>query len=68
MLGDRTITHNTELRQFTEAGIPLVELLAEKFTQLRGELVTTGEVFDLISQRAVSFEMVKEIFEYMTNA
>ena len=68
LLGDRTITHNTELRQFTEAGIPLVELLAEKFTQLRGELVTTGEVFDLISQRAVSFEMVKEIFEDMTNA
>lgn len=63
-----SVLRGTELRQFTEAGIPLVELLAEKFTQLRGELVTTGEVFDLISQRAVSFEMVKEIFEDMTNA
>lgn len=63
-----SVLRGTELRQFTEAGIPLIELLAEKFTQLRGELVTTGEVFDLISQRAVSFEMVKEIFEDMTNA
>ena len=63
-----SVLRGTELRQFTEAGIPLVQLLAEKFTQLRGEMVSTGEVFDLISNRAVSFEMVKEIFEDMTNA
>ena len=55
-----------ELR-FTEAGIPLVQLLAQKFTALNGTLVTTGDVFKLISERAVSFEMVKEIFEDMTN-
>ena len=63
-----SVLRGQEVRQFTEAGIPLVELLAEKFSKLRGEMVSTGEVFDLISQRAVSFEMVKEIFEDMTNA
>lgn len=63
-----SVLRGTEVRQFTEAGIPLIELLAEKFTTLRGEMVSTGEVFDLISQRAVSFEMVAEIFEDMTNA
>ena len=63
-----SVLRGTEVRQFTEAGIPLIELLAEKFTALRGEMVSTGEVFDLISQRAVSFEMVAEIFEDMTNA
>lgn len=57
-----------ELRQFNEAGIPLVELLAEKFSQLSGRMVNTAEVFDLISKRAVSFKMIKEIFEDMTNA
>lgn len=67
LLGDGTVTHNTELRQFTEAGIPLVDELAKKFTELRGEVVSTAEVFDLISERAVPFEMVKEIFEDMTN-
>ena len=63
-----SVLRGQEVRQFTEAGIPLIELLAEKFTALRGEMVSTSEVFDLISQRAVSFQMVAEIFEDMTNA
>lgn len=63
-----SVLRGQELRQFTEAGIPLVELLAEKFSQLSGRMVNTAEVFDLISKRAVSFKMVKEIFEDMTNA
>lgn len=63
-----SVLRGQELRQFTEAGIPLVELLADKFTQLSGRMVNTAEVFDLISKRAVSFKMVKEIFDDMTNA
>lgn len=63
-----SVLRGQELRQFTEAGIPLVELLAEKFSQLSGRIVNTAEVFDLISKRAVSFKMVKEIFDDMTNA
>lgn len=63
-----SVLRGQELRQFTEAGIPLVDLLAKKFTVLRGELVSTGDVFKLISERAVPFAMIKEIFEDMTNA
>ena len=63
-----SVLRGQELRQFTESGIPLVELLAEKFSQLSGRMVNTAEVFDLISKRAVSFKMIKEIFEDMTNA
>ena len=63
-----SVLRGTELRQFTEAGIPLVDLLAKKFSQLNGEMVTTGDVFELISKRAVSFEMVDEIFDDMTKA
>lgn len=63
-----SVLRGQELRQFTEAGIPLVELLAEKFSQLRGEMVSTGEVFELISDRAVPFKMIEEIFNDMTNA
>lgn len=62
------VLRGQELRQFTEAGIPLVDLLAEKFTKLRGEVVSTGEVFKLISARAVPFKMIEEIFNDMTNA
>lgn len=61
-----SVLRGQELRQFTEAGVPLVDKLAEKFSQLRGEMVSTGEVFELISKRAVPFSMISEIFEDMT--
>lgn len=63
-----TVLKGTELRQFTELGIPMVKLLAEKFTQLRGEVVTTGEVFEMISDKAVSFKMVEEVLNDLTSA
>lgn len=62
------VLKGTELRQITELGIPMVDLLAKKLTDLRGELVTTGDVFKLISEKAISFTIVKEIFDDMTNA
>lgn len=62
-----SVLRGQELRQFTEAGIPLVALLADKFTELEGRVVSTGEVFGKISERMVSFEMVKDIFADMTN-
>lgn len=60
------VLRGQELRQFTEAGIPMVEKLAEKFTQLNGELVTTGQVFEYISKRKVPFEMVADVLREMT--
>lgn len=61
-----SVLRGQELRQFTEAGIPLVQLLAEKFTDLNGEMMTTGEVFKKISDRAVPFSMISDIFEDLT--
>lgn len=57
-----------EIRQFTEAGIPMLELLAEKFTELQGSVVSTEEVMDKVSKRMVAFSMVEEIFNDMTSA
>lgn len=56
-----------ELRQFTEAGIPLLQKLADKFTLLEGRVVSVGEVFDKISKREVSFQMVKDVLWDLTN-
>lgn len=50
-----------EVRQFTEAGIPLLDELAKKFTELEGRVVSVGEVFDKISNREVPFQMVKDV-------
>lgn len=62
-----SVLRGQELRQFTEAGVPLVEKLSEKFTELNGKLVTTGEVFEMISKRQVSFEMVAQVLSDMTS-
>lgn len=58
----------TELRQFTEAGIPMLDELAKLYTKMEGTLVTSGEVFDRISKRMVLFEDVEKVFEKMTQA
>ena len=56
-----------EVRQFTEAGIPILDELARQFTELEGRAVSTGEVFDKISARLVPFEMVAKVFKDMTS-
>lgn len=62
-----SVLRGQELRQFTEAGIPLVDELAKKFTKLTGEATTAGDVFDKISRKQVSFQMVKDIFTDLTS-
>lgn len=62
-----SVLRGTELRQFTEAGIPMVGALADKFSELEGRVVSAGEVFDKISGREVPFEMVKEVLEDLTS-
>lgn len=57
----------TELRQFTEAGIPILEQLAQYFTELEGRAVSVGDVFERVSKRMVSFADVEEIFRRMTS-
>ncbi len=56
-----------ELRQFTEAGIPLVDELAKRFTVLENKVVSAGDVFDKISRKEVSFGMVKDVLWELTN-
>lgn len=57
-----------ELRQATELGIPLVDKLAKKLEELNGRFYSAADVMDLISKRAISFEMVESVFKDMTSA
>lgn len=61
------VLRGQELRQFTEAGIPLVAELAKRLSEVRGEAVEVGEVFEAISKRQVSFGMVKDVLFDMTD-
>lgn len=66
-LGDGTITHNTEVRQFTEAGINLYGELQRYFQEVKGEAYTTAQIVDMISKRKVTFEDVENIFQRLTD-
>lgn len=56
-----------EVRQLTEAGIPILQELAKQFQEIEGRAVSVGEVFDKISARLVPFEMVERVFKDMTS-
>ena len=58
----------SEIRQFTEMGIPIVEELSKKLTQMNGELVSAADVMEMVSKRGISFELVKDVFNDLTSA
>lgn len=57
----------TELRQFTEAGIPMLDELSKYFTKIEGEAVSVSDVMERISKRAVDFKDVRNVFKKMTD-
>lgn len=57
----------TELRQFSEAGVNMLDELAKKITEVEGRTVSVGEVFDRVSKRMVSFKDVEEVFKNITS-
>ena len=56
-----------EVRQFTEAGIPILQELAKEFEKVEGVAISVGEVFDRISTRQVSFEMIADVLKRLTS-
>lgn len=57
----------TELRQFSEAGVNMLDELAKRFTALEGRAVSVGEVFERVSKRMVSFADVEAVFKTITS-
>lgn len=58
----------TELRQLTEANLPIIDMLSKQYSQQEGRLVSASEIYDRVSRKQVSFEDVKKAFEEMTDA
>lgn len=50
-----------ELRQFTEFGVSLPDLLAKKYSEAEHRIVTAGDVIERVSKRMVSFNDVKDV-------
>lgn len=58
----------TELRQFSEAGINILDELANYYTVLEGKTVTVSQVFERVSKRMVSFGDVEKVLQRVTSA
>lgn len=61
------VLKGTELRQLTELGLPMVDLLAEYYSTLRNEVISTSEVFDMISNKEIPFQAVQDILNDLTS-
>ena len=57
----------TELRQFSEAGVNMLDELAKRFSALEGKAVSVGDVFERVSKRMVSFKDVEAVFQTITS-
>jgi DNA repair exonuclease SbcCD ATPase subunit len=57
----------TEVRQFTEAGLNIAGELATYFSELKGRVISVGDVMDMITKRMVKFEDVEEVFRRVTS-
>jgi hypothetical protein len=49
------------MRQFTEFGVSLPDLLAKKYSEAEHRIVTAGDVIERVSKRMVSFNDVKDV-------
>ena len=56
-----------DARMFANAGIPLVQNLADMYTKLEGRLVSVGDIYDRIKKKAISFEDVLKVVNEMTD-
>ena len=62
------VLKGTELRQFTEAGVPLLQSLADQIERTTGKTINLAEIFDMISKKQIPFKMVEQAFKEMTDA
>lgn len=61
------VLKGTELRQLTEAGVPILESLAKQIEETTGKAVKLGDVFAMITKKQIPFEMVEQAFRDMTS-
>lgn len=63
----QTVLTARDARDFANAGLPIVASLAEHFTELEGKIVTTGDIYDRMSKKMVSYSDVMAVLNKMTD-
>lgn len=60
--------NSRDARMFANAGIPLVKQLSEYYTQLEGKMVSVGDVYTRMKQKAIDFNDVMAVVNKMTDS
>jgi len=63
----QTVLTARDARDFANAGLPIVSALADRYSDLEGRIVTTGEVYDRMSKKMVSYSDVMAVLNSMTD-
>lgn len=63
----QTVLTARDARDFANAGLPMVKTLADYYTELEGRVVSTGDVYDRMSKKMVSYADVMAVLNKMTD-
>ena len=63
----QTVLTARDARDFANAGLPIVSSLAEMYTKLEGRVVSTGDVYDRMKKKAVSYNDVMKVLYSLTD-
>lgn len=63
----QTVLTARDARDFANAGLPIVKSLSEYYTELEGKVVSTGDVYDRMSKKMVSYTDVMAVLNKMTD-
>lgn len=63
----QTVLTARDARDFANAGLPIVKTLSDYYTELEGKVVTTGDVYDRMSKKMVSYNDVMAVLYSMTD-
>lgn len=63
----QTVLTARDARDFANAGLPIVKSLADYFSELEGRVVSTGDVFERMSKKQVTYNDVMAVLNQMTD-
>lgn len=63
----QTVLTARDARDFANAGLPIVTSLANHYSELEGRIVSTGDVYDRMSKKMVSYTDVMAVINQMTD-
>lgn len=63
----QTVLTARDARDFANAGLPMISNLAKLYTEQEGKVISTGEVYDRMTKKMVTYNDVMKVFNNLTN-